>query len=51
MVNTRNYLGREEFQVLIQANIPDTSAASGSINVPALAIIELVNIALPNSGP
>lgn len=49
MVNTRNYLGREEFQVLIIAVIPDTNAASGSITVPALAIIELVNIAIPNS--
>jgi len=49
MVNTRNYLGREEFQVLITAVVPDTNAASGSINVVALAIIELCNISIPNS--
>lgn len=49
MVNTRNYLGREIFQCLITAVIPDTNAASGSITRTALAIIELVNIALPNN--
>ena len=49
MVNTRNYLGREEFQVLITAVIPDTNATSGSITVLALAVIELINIAIPNS--
>lgn len=47
MVNTRNYLGREEFQVYIQSVIPDTNAPSGSIHVPALAIIEMINIAIP----
>jgi|HubBroStandDraft_5_1064220.scaffolds.fasta_scaffold155377_2 hypothetical protein len=47
MVNTRNYLGREEFQVYIQSVIPDTNASSGSINVPALAIIELINVSIP----
>lgn len=47
MVNTRNYLGREIFQTLITAVIPDTNATSGSITRTALAIIELCNIALP----
>ena len=51
MVNTRNYLGREEFQVLITAVIADTNASSGSITRIAIVIIELCNIALPNSGP
>jgi hypothetical protein len=51
MVNTRNYLGREIFQCLITAVIPDTNASSGSITKIALAIIELVNISTPNSGP
>ena len=47
MVNTRNYLGREIFQTLITAVIPDANAPSGSITRTALAIIELVNISLP----
>jgi hypothetical protein len=49
MVNTRNYLGRETFQVLITAVIPDTNASSGSITRVALVIIELCNVALPNN--
>lgn len=49
MVNTRNYLGREEFQVLITAVIPDTNASSGSITRIAIVIIEVCNIALPNA--
>lgn len=49
MVNTRNYLGREIFQCEITAVIPDTNATSGSITKLALAIIELVNISIPNS--
>ena len=47
MVNTRNYLGREIFQALITAVIPDTNASSGSITRTALLIIELCNIAIP----
>lgn len=49
MVNTRNYLGRETFQVEITAVITDSNASSGSITRTALAIIDLVNIAIPNS--
>jgi hypothetical protein len=48
MVNTRNYLGREEFQVWVTAVIPDTNASSGSITVQSLTIIELINISTPN---
>lgn len=48
MVNTRNYLGREIFQVLVTAVIPDTNASSGSITRIALVIIEMVNIAIPS---
>lgn len=48
MQNTRQCLGREEFQVLVTAVIPDANAASGSITVKSLTIIELINIALPS---
>lgn len=47
MVNTRNYLGREIFQVLISAVITDTNASSGSITRTTIVIIELCNIAIP----
>jgi hypothetical protein len=48
MQNTRNFLGREEFQVLVTAVIPDTNASSGSITAQSITIIELVNISLPS---
>ncbi len=48
MVNTRNYLGREIFQVSITAVIADTNASSGSITREALVIIEMCNISLPS---
>ncbi len=47
MQPSRPYLGEEQFQVWIKANIPDTNASSGSINVNVLAIIDLIAIALP----
>jgi hypothetical protein len=47
MQNTRPYLGEEQMQVWIQANIPDTNASSGSINKNLIIIIELVAVALP----
>ena len=42
---TRQWYGRENFQVKITAVIPDTNAASGSITVQQIVIIELVGIA------
>jgi hypothetical protein len=47
MQNTRPYLGEEQFQVWVKANIQDSNASSGSINRNALLIIELVAIAIP----
>jgi hypothetical protein len=44
---TRQYLGRENFQLWITANLPDTNASSGSINVQQVVLIELINIAIP----
>lgn len=41
---TRQFYGRENFQVKITAVIPDTNAASGSITVETVVIIELVGI-------
>lgn len=46
MVLTRQWYGRENFQVFITAVIPDTNASSGSITVQQLVIIELVAIAV-----
>lgn len=48
MVNTRNYVGMEIFQLLVSATIPDTNAASGSIQKIALVIINLYNVATPS---
>lgn len=45
MVLTRQWYGRENFQVFITAVIPDSAAASGSITVKQLVIIELIAIA------
>jgi len=42
---TRQWYGRENFQVKITALIPDTNATSGSITVETVVIIELVGIA------
>lgn len=47
MQPSRPYLGEEQFQVWVRANIPDSSASSGSINKNALVIIELIVIATP----
>jgi hypothetical protein len=47
MQNTRPYLGEEQMQVWIKANIPDTNASSGSINKNLLVIIELIAVAIP----
>lgn len=42
---TRQYFGRENMQVTITAVIPDTGAASGSITVKTVVIIEICAIA------
>ena len=47
MQTTRQYYGRENFQVWITAVIPDTNATSGSITVMQIVIIELIAIATP----
>lgn len=46
MVLTRQWLGRDNFQVAITAVIPDTNATSGSITVNQVVIIELCAIAV-----
>jgi hypothetical protein len=46
MQTTRQWLGRENMQVWISAVLPDTNAASGSITVNQLVIIELIAIAI-----
>lgn len=46
MVLTRQWLGRDNFQVAITAVIPDTNASSGSITVQQIVIIELCAIAV-----
>lgn len=46
MVLTRQWLGRDNFQVTITAVIPDTNATSGSITVQQVVIIELCAIAV-----
>lgn len=43
---TRQWYGRDNFQVFITAVIPDTNASSGSITVNQIVIIELVAIAV-----
>lgn len=43
---TRQWYGRENFQVKITAVVPDTNATSGSITVETIVIIELVGIAV-----
>lgn len=45
---TRQWYGRDNFQVTITAVIPDANAASGSITVQQIVIIELVAIAVGN---
>lgn len=42
---TRQWFGRENFQVKLTAVVPDTNAASGSITVQQIMIIELIGIA------
>lgn len=42
---TRQFYGRENFQVKISAVIPDTNAASGSITVQQIVLIEIIGIA------
>lgn len=42
---TRQWYGRENMQVWITAIVPDTNAASGSITVQQIVIIELIAIA------
>lgn len=46
MVLTRQWIGRDNFQVTITAVIPDTNASSGSITVNQVVIIELCAIAV-----
>lgn len=46
MVLTRQWLGRDNFQVAITAVIPDANASSGSITVQQVVIIELCAIAV-----
>lgn len=43
---TRQWYGRDNFQVFITAVIPDANAASGSITVNQIAVIELIAIAV-----
>lgn len=42
---TRQWLGRDNFQIWITAVIPDTNATSGSITVQQVVIVELCAIA------
>lgn len=42
---TRQWYGRETFQVKITSVIPDTNASSGSITVQQVVIIEVIGIA------
>lgn len=42
---TRQWYGRETFQVKITSVVPDTNASSGSITVQQVVIIEVIGIA------
>jgi hypothetical protein len=47
MVPTACWLGRENWQLTIEAVIPDANAASGSITVNKLLFLQLIAISFP----
>jgi hypothetical protein len=47
MVPTRQWYGREVFQIWVQAVIPDASTPNGSITVNQRIIVELIAISVP----